>query len=804
MIVYQANKNRFLEDALKRDIDEVILEAYTARTGRKVGKSEITSWKESLIAMAKVLNDEGIPDEAGIAIEYGIPQTAKRVDFIITGEGSENQPNLIIVELKQWSSAALTEKDAVVSTYLSGGNHEVSHPSYQAWSYAALLNGFNEAVYDGGMQLQPCAYLHNYVSDNVIANERYQHYIERAPLFLKGEVERNKLRNFIKQFVKYGDKAGLLYKIENGRIRPSKMLVDSLAKMLKGNQEFILIDDQKVVYENALAAAKRADNKQKEVFIIEGGPGTGKSVIAINLLVALSKLGLVCKYVSKNAAPRAVYESKLTGAFRKTEISNMFTGSGAFVEAPKNAFDVLIIDEAHRLNEKSGFYGNEGENQIKEIIHASKSTIFFVDEDQVVTLKDIGQKSEVERWAKKLGAHVSTAKLSSQFRCNGSDGYLAWLDNALQIHPTANDKLDASEFDFRILDSPEEVRKLIVKRNETNNRARMVAGYCWPWNSKKSPAAMDVVIPEHKFAMQWNLTSDDNLWIVAKTSVNEIGCIHKCQGLEVDYIGVVVGDDFTVRHGEVITRPEKRASSDKSLKGYKSAIKAGTEGIRERVDRIIKNTYRTLMTRGLKGCYVYFTDREASEYFKSLIEQPKEAMPTLKSVRPLSDNAVTAEPFSRLKRSDVQPYLNSVPLINLKFAAGAFGDAQSIDESDVEWVGLPEGLRPQPGLFVAQVIGESMNRRIPNGSWCLFKTNPAGTRQGKVVVAQHRDIDDPDLGSSYTVKVYHSEKTMTGDSWSHERVVLKPNSSDGRFKELAFERDSARDVRIVAELVAIL
>jgi len=381
MIVYQANKRQFLDDALRRDIDDVILAAFTTRTGRKVGKSEIASWKESLICMAKVLNDDAIPGEAGIAIEYGIPQTAKRVDFIITGEGSDKASNVIIVELKQWSNVALTEKDGVVSTYLSGSNREVSHPSYQAWSYAALLNGFNEAVYEGGMDLQPCAYLHNYVADGVIDDDRYKYYIDQAPIFLKGEQERTKLREFIKRYVRYGDKSELLYKIEHGRIRPSKTLVDSLAKMIKGNQEFVLIDEQKVVYETAIAIAKRTSEKRKEVFLIEGGPGTGKSVVAINLLVALSKLGLTCRYVSKNAAPGAVYESKLTGVLRKTEISNLFSGSGGFVDAETNAFDVLIVDEAHRLNEKSGLYGNLGENQIKEIINAAKCAIFFIDED---------------------------------------------------------------------------------------------------------------------------------------------------------------------------------------------------------------------------------------------------------------------------------------------------------------------------------------------------------------------------------------------------------------------------------------
>jgi DUF2075 family protein len=803
VIVYQANKSRFLDDALKRDIDEIILEAYTTRTGGKVGKSEIGSWRESLLSMAKVLNDDQIPDDVGVAIEYKIPQTAKRVDFIITGADSESRPNLIIVELKQWAKASLTDKDGVISTSFARGPQEVSHPSYQAWSYAALLNGFNQAVYDGGIELQPCAYLHNYVSDGVIDNDRYQHYIKKAPLFLKGEQERAKLREFIKRYVKHGDKAGLLYKIENGRVRPSKMLVDSLARMMKGNQEFVLIDDQKVVYESALAIAKQATDKNKQVFIVEGGPGTGKSVIAINLLVALSKLGLTSRYVSKNAAPRAVYESKLTGVLRKTEISNLFSGSGAFVDAEPNEFDVLIVDEAHRLNEKSGLYGNLGENQIKELINAAKCVIFFIDEDQVVTLKDIGHKDEIRRWARQLDAKVSTDELSSQFRCNGSDGYLAWLDNALQIRPTANDKLDPSDFDFRIFDSPEEMRKAIVEKNKASNRARMVSGYCWPWNSKKDSQAMDVVIPEHKFAMQWNLSSDGSLWIVAKNSVDEIGCIHTCQGLEVDYIGVVVGDDFTVRDGKAVAQPEKRATADQSVKGYKSAAKAGVKDIRERADRIVKNTYRTLMTRGLKGCYVYFTDKQASEYFRSLLE----AAPPISAVaneKPPAFVEVNPEPFRRLRRSEAKPYQNCVPLVDLKFAAGAFSDTQTIDESEVEWIELPEGFKAQPGLFVAQVIGESMNRRIPNGAWCLFKSNPVGTRQGKVIVAQHRGIHDPECAAGFTVKVYESEKRQVGDSWTHTVIRLRPDSTDASFQPITVDGAGAATVRIVAELVAVI
>jgi len=408
-----------------------------------------------------------------------------------------------------------------------------------------------------------------------------------------------------------------LYRIENGKIKPSKMLADSITKMIKGNQEFVMIDDQKVVYENAIALAKHASEKNKQVLIVKGGPGTGKSVVAINLLVELTKLQKFTQYVSKNAAPRAVYEARLTGSIRATEIRNMFRGSGAFIGSPANEYDTLIVDEAHRLNKFSGLFGNLGENQIKEIINASKFSIFFLDEDQRVTLKDIGQKDEIIKWAHLSNASITELELNSQFRCNGSDGYLAWLDNTLQIRETVNQDLSGVDYDFRVLDNPAELRDLIVEKNNINNRARLVAGYCWKWPSKKDFNAYDIEFPEYDFRMKWNLSEDGSTWIISPKSVNEVGCIHTCQGLEVDYIGVIIGDDLIVRNGVVITDASKRASSDNSVKGYKKLMKENPEEAKEQLDLIIKNTYRTLMTRGMKGCYVYCVDEETREWFKN-------------------------------------------------------------------------------------------------------------------------------------------------------------------------------------------
>lgn len=617
MIVYQNNKQSFIDDVISNNIENVIHDFFQKKLGFSTTTNEINSWKNSMQYMNNVLIDSEIPSDAGVVIEYQIPQTSKRIDFILTGQ-DENQRNYaILIELKQWSEASLTDKDGVVSTFVGKRIREVSHPSYQAWSYSALLNGFNEAVYTSDIQLKPCAYLHNYAPDDNLTNDFYKDYIEKAPLFLKPDTL--KLRDFIKKFVKYGDKDKVMLTIDGGRIRPSKSLADNLSSMLKGNEEFVMIDDQKVVYENALSLAKKASDNKKQVLIVEGGPGTGKSVVAINLLVQLTKLGLFSQYVTKNAAPREVYRTKLTGTFKQTEISNFFSSSGSFINTDSNRYDALIVDEAHRLNEKSGMFKNQGVNQIKEIIEASKFSIFFIDENQKVAIHDIGEKEEIIEWANKSDASITELELSSQFRCNGSDGYLAWLDHILQIRETANENLDTEEFDFRVFDNPSELRDIIFEKNKINNKARLVAGYCWKWLSKKDPNALDITFPEYNFGMKWNLTEDGMKWVIQPESVNEIGCIHTCQGLEVDYIGVIIGDDLIVRNGEVLVDPSQRDSNDSTVRGYKTMMRKNPEYTKDLLRSIIKNTYRTLMTRGMKGCYIYCTDPETNRYFKKAL-----------------------------------------------------------------------------------------------------------------------------------------------------------------------------------------
>jgi hypothetical protein len=808
VIIYQASKAEFLHHALRDDIEDVVSRHYRNATGHGVGPSEIQAWKHSLLEMAKVLGDDEIPSDAGVAIEYQLPQSSKRIDFVITGEDASARTKVIIVELKQWSESRRSDKDAIIWARRGGrsGEREGTHPSYQAWSYAAYLQDFNAAVQDGAMALQPCAYLHNHPRNGEIDHPHYQEHLERAPLFMAKE--RARLQAFIREHVRHGDRKRALYAIEHGRIRPSKLLIDSVAGLLQGKPEFVLIDDQKLAHETILQADTKAAAR-KQVVIVQGGPGTGKSVIAVNLLGALLARKRNARYVSKNAAPRAVYEAKLTGTFTKSRISNLFCGSGAFVNDAPDTYDTLIVDEAHRLNEKSGLYRNLGEHQVKEIIRASRCTVFFVDDDQRVTLLDVGHTEVLRHYAQELGAEVTELQLSSQFRCNGSDGYLAWLDHTLEVRETANPDLDTAEYDFRVFDNPAELHALIEQKNRSNNRSRVVAGYCWTWPSKKNPEAWDIDLPAFDYRRRWNLDKDGSLWIVTPGSVEQVGCIHTCQGLELDYVGVIIGPDLVYRDGRIVSDARRRASSDQSVKGLKALLKAEPARAAQLADAIVKNTYRTLMTRGMKGCYVYCTDAALAAHLRSRLgaraeEVSEERVAPKEAARALATALVL--PFRRVAKEERDAGEVGVPVISLRLAAGGFSSPQALEDLAEDWVALPDWVNVQPGMFVAQVIGESMNRRIPNGAWCLFRAHPTGTREGKVVVVQHRSIADPETGGRYTVKIYSSEKVRDEDGgWRHQRITLRPDSDQPAFQPIVINREDSDDgFAVVAEFLSVL
>ena len=621
MIVYNDIKRQFVNDVKDNSIADKILDAIKMRGLNAGHEKEYSSWQNSMQFMRNIVDDSEIDDEVRICIEYNIPLTSKRVDFIIAGADKSGKDNIIIVELKQWQKAEVVADDMhyCVRTYVANSDRIVCHPSYQAYSYSCFLRNYSQSLTDDNINLIPCAYLHNYQPEyrQTLSNPIYQEWTELAPFFIKNEV--CAFSEFVKKHItKKSSKGDLLYLIDHGRLRPTKALQDSLASMVKGNKEFMLLDEQAVCFDMCLKTMNQClKDRKKRTIIIQGGPGTGKSVLAVNLLMEYINQSLNASYVTKNSAPREAFLKLLTKSDAKklVNIKQLFRSPFNLSKCDVNGYDCLIVDEAHRLVKK--MYGDwNGENQVKECINASTLSIFLLDEDQAVTTKDIGSIDEVRYWCKELGSRLiitDETKLISQFRCNGSDAYIQFINEILQRHEESI-AVDLSElnFDFKVFDNPNEMREELRVKNQENNKTRMVAGYCYDWNVKHRRGDWDVIL-EDNFKAKWNL-ENDKVWAINPDSFEEIGCIHTAQGLEFDYVGVFIGKDLTFNPATRLIETHREAiSNDDNSSGIRSAAPA-------KAHQLILNTYKTLLTRGQKGCYVYCEDSELRKHIQSSIK----------------------------------------------------------------------------------------------------------------------------------------------------------------------------------------
>jgi DUF2075 family protein len=612
MLVYSGTKKSFSSEIRDGNIAKIIDEKLSSLGINQGGLSQFTSWQNSLPQMFFILDDKEISDEIEVSIEYQIPLTSRRVDFLIAGSDDQNKDHVMIIELKQWQKAKKISREFLVETFTGGANRVVVHPSQQAYSYAKLIENFNESIQEQKIQLVPCAYLHNYDETyrDEITGPEYQAVIDEAPIFLAND--RSELRTFVKTHTKNKPTKDLFKIIEHGKLKPSKALQDAIGEVMNGNEEFVLIMEQQVAYATVLKLVQKSLKiDEKHTIIIKGGPGTGKSVVAVNLLSKLIQSGFSANYVTKNSAPRAAFSKKLvSGKYKLQYLKGLFRGSGSYYDVKPNTFDCLIVDEAHRLKLKSGFMSNLGENQVKELINASKISVFFIDEDQIVTTKDIGSVSEIKKWAKEIGSTVHESEdltLASQFRCNGSDGYLAFLDNLLGIRQTANFNFDF-DYDVKVFDDPNLMYEALKKTN-SRNKSRMIAGYTYEWVSKEDKSKFDIVLGQ-SFKKHWNFSTDE--FAIDPESFDQVGCIHSTQGLEFDYVGIIIGKDLRYENGKVITDKNQTAISDKS-----SGVRTSKDLVL--ADKIIRNTYKTLLSRGQKGCFIYCEDKSLYKYLTSFL-----------------------------------------------------------------------------------------------------------------------------------------------------------------------------------------
>jgi DUF2075 family protein len=618
MIVYNASKGQFVQDVRMNVIACKILDLIRQK-GLNAGQDrEFTAWQNSMQFMRNIVDNPEIEDDVQIAIEYNIPQTSKRVDFIIIGANETGHDSIVIVELKQWKEAEKVDDDMhfCVRTFVANEKRIVCHPSYQAYSYSRFIANYSQIVNENQIRLVPCAFLHNYkpAYKQALAADIYKEWYTSAPFFIMDEVQ--PFIDFIKKYVtRKSSKGDLLYLIDHGRIKPTKSLQDALSTMVMGTPVFDLLDEQAVCFDMCVRTMLQClKDQKKRTILIQGGPGTGKSVLAVNLLMHYILCNCNAAYVTKNSAPRQAFLSILSGnkAQNLVSIEQLFRSPFGLSKVPVNAYDCLIVDEAHRLVKK--MYGDwGGENQVKECINASLLTIFMLDEDQAVTTKDIGSIQEIRNWCEKLGSKLvmrEETKLVSQFRCNGSDAYIQFVDNVLQRGETLPVPIGELNYDFKVFDDASQMREALREKNK-ENKARMVAGYCYDWNVKHHRGDTDIELPGG-FQAKWNL-ENDKIWAINPRSFEEVGCIHTAQGLEFDYVGVLIGRDLTfdTGSGRVCTNKEAISKDDKS-----SGIRGASDEVAR---RLILNTYKTLLTRGQKGCYVYCEDEALREYFKRMV-----------------------------------------------------------------------------------------------------------------------------------------------------------------------------------------
>src|SRR5690625_3406046 len=255
MIIYNETSDNFMNHIREKKIGYVLKENVLNKANKVVSPGELRSWEKSLPQMAKVLRDADLNDDTRVLLEYKLPSSEKRIDFLIAGRNKDDRKNVMIVELKQWDKASVSEGDGIVSTFLGGRIRETVHPSYQASSYKRYLLNFNESLYnDTSIKLNSCAFLHNYISaieEEPLLDKKYQTYLDESPIYFQFSDRELSLK--LNQLVSQGNGKDIAEAIESGKIRPSKKLVDKVDSLMKGNEEFILLDEQKVAYEKIVS-----------------------------------------------------------------------------------------------------------------------------------------------------------------------------------------------------------------------------------------------------------------------------------------------------------------------------------------------------------------------------------------------------------------------------------------------------------------------------------------------------------------------------------------------------------------------
>ena len=625
-IIYDAPQEQFFKDVRSNKLVDIMKTNFKENSGMFVGEAEYHSWGVTGDKIKNLIESSDLSD-IYVTFEYQVPYTSKRIDCLLFGKNNNEHGIVVHIELKQWDKVeALDIEGNFVETYVGGTTRIVPHPSQQVEGYHDYMFGFIEVFEENELDLIGCSYCPNYRRNigEGLFNPIYNKILERYPIYTHEDVEL--LSKRLKELLAKGDGFEIFNKFMQSPVKPSKKLLESAAKIVSNSSDFSLLNDQIYAKNAILDKIRKAEkNNEKNVVIVKGGPGTGKTVIALNILAEMASRKKTVFFSSKSKPLIEAIRHKVD----RTDAKILFTNLNPFVPSKikENQIDVLIIDEAHRIGKTSNNQYTKPRDrtdmpQVEQLIRCAKTSIFFIDDRQVIRFLEVGSTDLIKEAAKKYSCVVKEVELVSQFRCGGSENYLDWLEYVLGHMDRKiifNSKKE--NFDFKIIESPEKLYEMIKQKNgEEGKSARLTAGFCWDWSKEldqNGELVKDVRIGN--FAMPWE--THDKVkppkgyvrwyeWAYKPEGIKQIGCIYTAQGFEFDYIGVIIGPDLKYDNERDCLVGDPKATKDPILKRST-----------ERYDEYVKNIYRVLMSRGLKGCYVYFVDKDTERFFKSRMKK---------------------------------------------------------------------------------------------------------------------------------------------------------------------------------------
>ncbi|MFC7866026.1 DNA/RNA helicase domain-containing protein [Streptomyces murinus] len=598
---------------------ELLAENFLHKHRHRPQPSEVRSWERSIPALINALVEAGL-GEVEMLLEYGLPLTSKRADVILAGvHPSTGEPSYVVVELKQWSNA-FAEEDDPLRCRVDAYPAPVLNPIEQVRGYCEYLVSFNGAVERCPESVAGVAYLHN-ATEFGVAGLRAVPEDDHGRMFT-GE-QRGAFLAYLRTKLAPKPGADAADILLQGKVRPSKQLMAVAAEEVRKREQFVLLDEQRLAYEAVMSAVRKAQRaNHKQVIVVAGGPGSGKSVIALSLLGELYRRGVPALHATGSQSFTKTMR-KVAGA-RKPEVQRLFRYFNSFMEAEPNDLDVLVCDEAHRLRKTSANRYTKaslrtGRPQVAELMDAARVPVFLLDQHQVVRPGEMGTVQEIQDAAAEQGLECAVVELDSQFRCGGSDAYLRWVTSLLGLEgdgPTVWEP--DGKVELLAVDSPQELEDFLAAQRAQDYGARMSAGYCWKWTTKITPnmttLPADVTIGD--WARPWNLYGDRSLlgappaplWATDPAGFGQVGCVYTAQGFEYDWSGVIMGPDLVWRTDRWVV--DRTASKDPSF------TKATSD---DDVDRLVRNTYKVLLTRGMIGTVVYSTDPETREKLHSLV-----------------------------------------------------------------------------------------------------------------------------------------------------------------------------------------